>query len=389
MALVYLVLLLFLSGLLQALLPEGWPAPDLFLVYALWLAASRPPLLGLALAFLVGLLQDLLGFGLLGLHAVGLLLAAYAYYGAARYLDLRSPAGALAAFALAQAPKPLKVGELTGEALYPGNRGVSYGEVGLVARGLGLALWQGEGQVALGLGARYRTFPVEADEAKAASSLAAWRKDGRVYVPLRPLADALGLSYQAQVGIQLDLPWARLLQVEARPEGYLLRFSREVNAVVRPGGVLFLMAQGSHPSLVQEAMGLFLPLSRPPERVYYPGGGQVAVGLTPLPLPSPTVLLDPGHGGEDPGLEVQGLAEKEVALDLARRVAARKFWRRARMSDLSIALAMSGMSGLRIGSTEGPDQISEETADRLADATAPAYIQDEDGHRHFFDLCPV
>jgi hypothetical protein len=42
-----------------------------------------------------------------------------------------------------------------------------------------------------------------------------------------------------------------------------------------------------------------------------------------------------------------------------------------------------------IGSTEGPDQMSEETADRLNDATAPAYIQDEDGHRHFFDLCPV
>jgi len=98
---VYLVLLLFLMGLLQALLPEGWPAPDLFLVYALWLAASRPPALGLALAFLVGLLQDLLGFGLLGLHATGLLLAAYAYYGAARHLDLSSGAGALAAFALA------------------------------------------------------------------------------------------------------------------------------------------------------------------------------------------------------------------------------------------------------------------------------------------------
>ena len=42
-----------------------------------------------------------------------------------------------------------------------------------------------------------------------------------------------------------------------------------------------------------------------------------------------------------------------------------------------------------IGSTEGPDWMSEETADRLNDATAPAYIQDEDGHRHFFDLCPV
>ena len=42
-----------------------------------------------------------------------------------------------------------------------------------------------------------------------------------------------------------------------------------------------------------------------------------------------------------------------------------------------------------IGSTEGPDQISEETADRIEDATAPAYIQDEDGRRHFFDLCPL
>jgi hypothetical protein len=42
-----------------------------------------------------------------------------------------------------------------------------------------------------------------------------------------------------------------------------------------------------------------------------------------------------------------------------------------------------------IGSTEGPDTMSEETADRLDDATAPAYIQDEDGNRHFFDLCPA
>jgi hypothetical protein len=42
-----------------------------------------------------------------------------------------------------------------------------------------------------------------------------------------------------------------------------------------------------------------------------------------------------------------------------------------------------------IGSSEGRDQVSEETADHLSDATAPAYIQDEDGTRHFFDLCPL
>ena len=40
-----------------------------------------------------------------------------------------------------------------------------------------------------------------------------------------------------------------------------------------------------------------------------------------------------------------------------------------------------------IGSTEGPDTMSEETADRIDDATAPAYIQDQDGTRHFFELC--
>jgi|GEM_PF-6422695 len=42
-----------------------------------------------------------------------------------------------------------------------------------------------------------------------------------------------------------------------------------------------------------------------------------------------------------------------------------------------------------LGSTEGPVQMSEETAGRLDDATAPAYIKDDDGHRHFFDLCPT
>jgi hypothetical protein len=42
-----------------------------------------------------------------------------------------------------------------------------------------------------------------------------------------------------------------------------------------------------------------------------------------------------------------------------------------------------------LGSTEGPDTMSEEITDRLNDATAPAYIKDEDGHRHFFDLCPA
>jgi len=39
-----------------------------------------------------------------------------------------------------------------------------------------------------------------------------------------------------------------------------------------------------------------------------------------------------------------------------------------------------------IGSTEGPDQMSEATADAIGEAMQPAYLQDSDGVRHYFDL---
>ncbi|GLV47051.1 hypothetical protein TJA_02270 [Thermus sp. LT1-2-5] len=97
-ALLALFLTLFLAGLLGAVWPQGLMAPDLFLVLALWYAWGRPYYLGLPAAFLLGLLQDLLGFGLLGLHATGLLFAAYAFYAASRRLVAGEALGALFAF---------------------------------------------------------------------------------------------------------------------------------------------------------------------------------------------------------------------------------------------------------------------------------------------------
>lgn len=96
-ALFALLLTLFLAGLLGALWPQGLMAPDLFLALALGYAHGRPYYLGLPAAFLLGLLQDLLGFGLLGLHAVGLLSAAYAFYATGQRLAQEVP-GALFAF---------------------------------------------------------------------------------------------------------------------------------------------------------------------------------------------------------------------------------------------------------------------------------------------------
>lgn len=89
---------LLLSGLLGALWPAGGRGPDLFLVLALWYARLYPYYLGLPMAFLLGLLQDLLGFGLLGVHAVGLLSASYAHYAASHRLAAGEGLGALFAF---------------------------------------------------------------------------------------------------------------------------------------------------------------------------------------------------------------------------------------------------------------------------------------------------
>lgn len=97
-ALLALFATLFLAGFLGALWPQEAMAPDLFLVLALWYARSQPYYLGLPGAFLLGILQDLLGYGLWGLHAVGLLSAAYAYYGASRRLTGEEGLGALVAF---------------------------------------------------------------------------------------------------------------------------------------------------------------------------------------------------------------------------------------------------------------------------------------------------
>ncbi|MFN4070787.1 MAG: N-acetylmuramoyl-L-alanine amidase, partial [Thermus caldifontis] len=210
-----------------------------------------------------------------------------------------------------------------GQALYPGGRGVSYGEVSLLARGLGLALWQGEGQVALGLGSRYKVFPVVESEALAAAQGAAWKRGREVFVPLRPLSEALGLEYRAQEGILLRLPWARLLGMTREQGRVVLRFSREVNALVEGNSVLFLLAQGEGAGLSQEEKGLRLALESPPARLYYPGGGQVVLEWGSLVRPRPTVLLDPGHGGQDPGISAGGFLEKDLTLDLAKRVASR------------------------------------------------------------------
>jgi len=73
----FYLLLLAAQGFLSALFGT-LPAPDLFLVAMLTLLGRLVPWQLVVAAYGVGLLQDLVGFGVLGLHAVGLAAAALA-----------------------------------------------------------------------------------------------------------------------------------------------------------------------------------------------------------------------------------------------------------------------------------------------------------------------
>lgn len=84
---------ILLQGLFSGLLPDFLAPPDMMFLLALGLVAPLPPIGGLMAAFGIGLLQDLLSSGFLGLHAVGLLLAAYLFHWLTRVLRWEEPLG--------------------------------------------------------------------------------------------------------------------------------------------------------------------------------------------------------------------------------------------------------------------------------------------------------
>ncbi|ADV68011.1 hypothetical protein [Deinococcus maricopensis] len=69
--LLFLLLLVGLQGALSALLPAQLTPPDLFLLTAVAVALRWRPGWALLGAYGLGLVQDALGHGLLGLHAAG------------------------------------------------------------------------------------------------------------------------------------------------------------------------------------------------------------------------------------------------------------------------------------------------------------------------------
>ncbi len=70
---IFILVILGLQGAMGILIPVFLSPPDLFLLVALFAAARVPLFLALCIGYSLGLLQDILGAGLIGFHAAGIL----------------------------------------------------------------------------------------------------------------------------------------------------------------------------------------------------------------------------------------------------------------------------------------------------------------------------
>jgi rod shape-determining protein MreD len=83
----FALLIFALQSALGVLLPANFAPPDLFLLAALASSARLQPVAGLWLGFTLGLLRDVLGVGVIGLHASAIAAGVYAAFGVRRVLS--------------------------------------------------------------------------------------------------------------------------------------------------------------------------------------------------------------------------------------------------------------------------------------------------------------
>ena len=134
-----------------------------------------------------------------------------------------------------------------------------------------------------------------------------------------------------------DLRLVRGLRFGARAGGArvvvdLLRPARILRAYTEPDGAggRIALELGPSDAAAFAALAGWPEASRPAPA---PAPPPVAVGEGPL-----LVMIDPGHGGADPGALSRGLAEKELTLDYARALAAEL----ARRPGFRVALTRTG-----------------------------------------------
>lgn len=236
---------------------------------------------------------------------------------------------------LAQYESRLIVGAQEGRTLYPGGGSVAFGRADFIAESLGLGVLVTPSRLYLSRGGRVAVFGISAQGADASRFLNAYRFAGELWVPVRQLARQLDLMYRIDYGAPVvALKPARLLEVTRASIGsverYVLRFDRDVQARVvadNPPRVAMIgveevpdAPQSTGISFSRENWGqeIYLPQGRGAVRIFYlPNQVVVERGETKR---WPRVVLDAGHGGEDAGVKVGTLAEKDLVLSVVNRI---------------------------------------------------------------------
>lgn len=243
----------------------------------------------------------------------------------------------------AQGQFSLAVGEHTVPVAFAGE--APYGPAQPIAQALGLGLSVSRTGVYVSLGGRVEWFPYANSAAEAGVTGKAWRRNAEPWLPIRGLASAFDLEYR-QVGsiYVLGLRPARLLAVEKssspNPGRLILRFDRDVQVRLleqNPPTLALIGVVGAGQSggyeLTSAPYGLRLvlpPVSAPLRLSYSTNAAMLEWGQASF---SPRIVLDPGHGGGDTGVVVGGVSEKDIALNLAQRLA-----ENLRSRDLSVSL---------------------------------------------------
>ena len=181
------------------------------------------------------------------------------------------------------------------------------------------------------------------------------------YVSARGLARAHGMEYR-------DLSDGTIHACKLVRKGYEVLLSADVRHVLVNGSVAVLtrpvrwdgkslLVPAEVTKLLSDELGELSPPSPPP--VPTPESVTVPVAAEAAPLPSRApfkVVIDPGHGGTDPGAARSGLKEKDVNLNIARRLAALLKARGVTVvltRDKDVAVTLS--SRVEIANREQPD----------------------------------
>ncbi|MGH7947818.1 MAG: N-acetylmuramoyl-L-alanine amidase family protein [Candidatus Binataceae bacterium] len=154
----------------------------------------------------------------------------------------------------------------------------------------------------------------------------------RVGVPPRPLFGREKPPVVAVRTVELGKERARItIEVAGKTDYAIARIGSRIILRVATAGAAPNIAQ---PLLVRaedrgppdganrrESITVPATRARTREAQIVPPGDTVVAYRPPTDLSQPLVIIDPGHGGDDPGtIAASGLAEKDVALQIARRL---------------------------------------------------------------------